>query len=134
MDSFPERPHLRIKEVLWMDLINRFNRRLVMKGLKSILVLGMMVLVFGFSASLAFAQVASKADSVKSSEQTAGKININKATSDQLMEIKGIGSSYAKRIVEYREKNGPFKKIEDIMQVQGIGTKIFESIKDKITI
>ena len=105
-----------------------------MKGLSSMLVLVMAVLVFTFSGSSAFAQTASKADSGKSAEQVAGKININKATAEQLMEIKGIGESYAKRIVEYREKNGPFKKIEDIMDVQGIGTKIFESIKDKITI
>jgi competence protein ComEA len=105
-----------------------------MKGLRSISVLVMVILVFAFSASLAFAQAASKADTGKATEQVAGKININKATSEQLMEIKGIGESYAKRIVEYREKNGPFKKIEDIMEVQGIGTKIFESIKDRITI
>ena len=105
-----------------------------MKGLRSILVLAVIVLVFAFSTSLAFAQAASKADAAKSAEQVSGKININKATSGQLMEIKGIGESYAKRIVDYREKNGPFKKIEDIMEVQGIGTKIFESIKDRITI
>jgi len=105
-----------------------------MKGLRSISVLVMVILVFAFSASLSFAQAPSKADTGKSVEQTAGKININKATSDQLMQIKGIGESYAKRIIEYREKNGPFKKIEDLMEVQGIGTKIFESIKDKITV
>jgi competence protein ComEA len=105
-----------------------------MRSLRGIFGLVIVVLVFAFSASLAFAQAASKADTGKSVEQVAGKININKATSAQLMEIKGIGESYAKRIVEYREKNGPFKKIEEIMEVQGIGTKIFESIKDKITI
>ena len=105
-----------------------------MRGLRGIFVLAIVVLVFSLSASSAFAQAASKADTGKSAEQVSGKININKATSEQLMEIKGIGESYAKRIVEYREKNGPFKKIEDIMQVQGIGTKIFESIKDKIAL
>lgn len=105
-----------------------------MRSLRGVFGLAIVVLVFVFSASLAFAQAASKADTGKSVEQVAGKVNINKATSEQLMEIKGIGESYAKRIVEYREKNGPFKKIEDIMQVQGIGTKIFESIKDKITL
>jgi competence protein ComEA len=105
-----------------------------MRSLRSIFGLAIVILVFTFSASLAFAQAASKADTGKSSEQVSGKVNINKATPEQLMELKGIGESYAKRIVEYREKNGPFKKIEDIMMVQGIGTKIFESIKDKITL
>jgi competence protein ComEA len=105
-----------------------------MRSLRGIFGLAIVVLVFAFSTSMAFAQAASKADTGKSAEQVSGKVNINKATSEQLMEIKGIGESYAKRIVEYREKNGPFKKVEDIMQVQGIGTKIFESIKDKIAI
>jgi len=86
------------------------------------------------SASLAFAQGSAKVDANKASAQGAAKININKATVEQLMEIKGIGQSYAKRIVEYRDKNGPFKKIEDIKEVKGIGDKTFESIKDLITV
>jgi competence protein ComEA len=105
-----------------------------MRKFISVFGFAIIVLVFAFSVSSALAQGASKADTGKSVEQVAEKININKATVAQLMELKGIGESYAKRIVEYREKNGPFKKIEDVMQVQGIGTKTFESIKDKITV
>jgi competence protein ComEA len=62
------------------------------------------------------------------------KININTATVDQLIQLKGIGNKYAARIIEYREKNGPFDKLEDIMKVKGIGPKTFETIKDMITI
>ena len=91
--------------------------------------------VFALSTTLAFAQGASKGDAGKAAApQVASKININKATAEQLMEIKGIGESYAKRIVEYREKNGPFKNIEDITKVQGIGTKTFDKIKDLIMV
>jgi competence protein ComEA len=61
------------------------------------------------------------------------KININKATVDELCVLKRIGPSYAQRIVDYREQNGPFEKPEDIMKVKGIGLKTFEANKDMIT-
>ena len=64
----------------------------------------------------------------------AGKVNINKATVPELVKIKGIGEKYAERIVAYRDKNGPFKKIEDITNVKGIGPKNFEVIKNLITV
>ncbi len=61
------------------------------------------------------------------------KININKATVDELCVLKRIGPSYAQRIVDYREQNGRFEKPEDIMKVKGIGWKTFEANKDVIT-
>jgi competence protein ComEA len=60
------------------------------------------------------------------------KININKATVDELCNLKRIGPSYAQRIVDYREQNGPFQKPEDIMKVKGIGLKTFEANKEII--
>jgi competence protein ComEA len=60
------------------------------------------------------------------------KININKATVDELCTLKRIGPSYAQRIVDYREQNGPFQKPEDIMQVKGIGLKTFKANKEII--
>ena len=66
--------------------------------------------------------------------EEAAKVNINKASVADLMELKNIGEKYAERIVAYREKNGPFKKIEDIMNVKGIGPKILELNKDRITV
>lgn len=101
------------------------------------LVSGLIIIisVFALSMTSTFAETSSKTDAGKvATAQVASKININKATVEQLMEIKGIGESYAKRIVEYREKNGPFKNIEDITKVQGIGTKTFEKIKDLIIV
>ena len=62
------------------------------------------------------------------------KINTNKATVPDLVKIKGIGQKYAERIVAYRDKNGPFKTIEDITNVKGIGPMKFEAIKDFITV
>lgn len=62
------------------------------------------------------------------------KVNINKATLEELLTISGIGESKAKSIIEYREQNGEFKKIEDIMNVSGIGEALYEKIKNYITI
>lgn len=65
--------------------------------------------------------------------QEAEKININKASAVTLMQLKRIGPKLSERIVEYREKHGPFERPEDIMQVRGIGPKTFELNKDRIT-
>jgi competence protein ComEA len=62
------------------------------------------------------------------------KINLNEASAEELIKIKGIGKSYAERIVNYREKNGPFKQVEDLMLVKGIGPKKIETIKDRLKI
>ncbi|MFC1494246.1 ComEA family DNA-binding protein [Thermodesulfobacteriota bacterium] len=64
----------------------------------------------------------------------SSKIDLNEATVQELVKIKGIGQKYAERIVEYRENIGKFEKIEDIMNIKGIGKKKFESIKDTIFI
>jgi competence protein ComEA len=64
----------------------------------------------------------------------SGKININTATVNELVELKRIGPKYAEKIVEYRESYGPFKKAEDIMQVPGIGQKTWEMNKDRIVV
>jgi len=61
-------------------------------------------------------------------------ININTANKDELMRLSGIGSSRADDIINYRQNNGRFKKIEDIMQVSGIKKAMFEKIKDEISV
>ncbi len=64
-------------------------------------------------------------------EISDGKININYASKNDLQTLDGIGDGLAERIIEYRTKT-PFLKIEDIMNVSGIGEKKFNAIKDKI--
>ena len=66
--------------------------------------------------------------------QAGGKININTATAKELDTLPGIGPAYAERIIKYREEFGPFKKIEDMKKVRGIGDATFEEIKDLITV
>ena len=62
------------------------------------------------------------------------KLDLNKASIEDLVQLKGIGQSYAERILEYRDENGPFTHVEDIMKIKGIGNKTFESIKDLIIV
>jgi competence protein ComEA len=64
--------------------------------------------------------------------EEAKKININQASAEEIAVLKNIGPKYAERIVQYRQANGPFKSPEDLMKVQGIGSKTFELNKDKI--
>lgn len=68
-----------------------------------------------------------------SATQTDGKININTADLYTLMTLPGIGETYAQRIIDYRNANGPFQDISDIKNVDGIGEKRYESIKNLIT-
>jgi competence ComEA-like helix-hairpin-helix protein len=68
-----------------------------------------------------------------SAEEDA-KININTATVEELSSLEGIGLNKANAIIAYRSENGPFAMIEDIKNVKGIGEKMFERIKDRITV
>ena len=61
-------------------------------------------------------------------------ININTASNAELESLPGIGPSKAKSIIEYREKNGGFKSVDEIKNIKGIGQSSFEKLKDKITI
>ena len=64
----------------------------------------------------------------------AETVNLNTATSAQIAGLPGIGVKTAELVVQYRVKNGPFKKIEEIMNVRGIGEKSFLRIKDRLTV
>ena len=68
------------------------------------------------------------------SVSTTTAINLNTATSAQLETLPGIGKSTADRIIEYRQKSGSFKKVEDLMNVRGIGEKSFLKIKPLVTV
>jgi len=87
-------------------------------------------------AALAVAPVAaqSKSATPKPAPTASAPLNINTATLAQLEALPGLGKAVAERIVEYREKNGNFKKVEDLMNVKGIGEKSFLKLKPLITV
>jgi len=67
-------------------------------------------------------------------QTSSGKVNINRADETELQTLTGIGPSKAEAIIQYRTENGPFKTIEDLKNISGIGEKTFEKLKDDITI
>ena len=70
----------------------------------------------------------------KSGPGPADKVNINSATAEQLQSLPGVGPVTAKAIIEYRTKVGKFNRIEEIINVKGIGEKKFQRIKDRIVV
>lgn len=62
-----------------------------------------------------------------------GKVNINTASVEELLKLEGIGESKAEAIIKYREENGKFNTIDELTKVSGIGTNVYEKIKDNIT-
>jgi competence protein ComEA len=88
------------------------------------LAMGLAAALLVLSVSGAFAQT----------NPAKAKININTAGQTELESLPRIGPKVAQRIIDYRNQNGNFKKIEDIMKVKGIGEKLFAQIKDLITV
>jgi competence protein ComEA len=82
----------------------------------------------------AYAQTGSTRQMAQASKTAPAIVNINTATNAELEALPGIGPAIAARIIEYRQKNGPFKKVEDLMSVRGIGEKSFLKLKPLVTI
>jgi len=83
---------------------------------------------------LAVAIVALALAPVQAQTTPKARVNINTAPASELETLPRIGPKVAQRIVDFRTKNGNFKKVEEIMKVQGIGEKVFDQIKDLITV
>jgi competence protein ComEA len=90
-----------------------------------------------FALALVVALMAAAAAPVLEAQKqpaASTKVSINSGGAEQLATLPGVGASTAKRIVDHRTKNGPFKRLEDLMSVKGIGEKKFLKLKDRITI
>ena len=89
-------------------------------------------------AAVLAAHVQAQGDGRKPSPPEAAKpaaiVNINTATAAEFEQLPGIGAKTAARIVDYRQKKGPFKKIEELMNVQGIGEKSFLKLRPQLTV
>jgi competence protein ComEA len=91
------------------------------------------LLVLGLAVSAQAGQTSRGAAPVAKASASA-PVNLNTATVAQLETLPGIGKSTAERILQYREKSGGFKKIEDLMNIRGIGEKNFLKLKPLVTV
>ena len=109
-----------------------------MRRLMFALVILVATMISGASTSWAQApqspRGAKAGSSSKARATAANPVNLNSASAAQLQTLPGVGASAAQRIVEYRQKNGNFKKIEELMNVKGIGEKSFLKLKALITV
>ena len=102
-------------------------------GIRTACVLTLCLIIFCCSLSV----LAQNADATATpATKTAGpaKINLNSATAEQLAALPGVGPATAALIIEYRTKAGKFTRVEELLNVRGIGEKKFEAIKDLTTL
>lgn len=95
--------------------------------LLAVLFAGAMLLLRGSGASESGWQV--KPERNTKIEQELKPVNINTATEEELIAVEGIGPALARRIIAYREENGPFRTIEELDNVKGIGPSLIENIR-----
>src|SRR5215510_11413550 len=96
----------------------------------------LMAAILGVAVSAAAASAQNKATTPKAATTATATapVNLNTATVEQLATIPGVGPKMAERIIDYRQKNGGFKKVEDLMNVSGVGEKSFLKMKPLITV
>jgi competence protein ComEA len=98
----------------------------------------LMAAILGIAVSAAAVSAQNKATTPKAAATAtataAAPVNLNTATVEQLATIPGVGPRMAERIIDYRQKNGGFKKVEDLMNVSGVGEKSFLKMKPLITV
>ncbi|HSH70971.1 MAG TPA: helix-hairpin-helix domain-containing protein [Deferrisomatales bacterium] len=93
----------------------------------------MLVLLGVAGVFLGASPVAWSADPPAAAAQM-GKVNINTATAAQLTALPGVGETIAQAIVEYRDNNGAFRSVEDLLQVKGIGEKKLAALRDLVSL
>jgi len=92
------------------------------------------VLAMAAIPATAAQQKSSAAKSASAAAAPTAPVNINTATQEQLETLPGLGAKVAQRIIDYRQKNGNFKKVEDLMNVKGIGEKSFLKLEPMLTV
>ena len=106
-------------------------RRTNLKAIRLLTVAALCAAVLTAGAGHALAVPPAKDDGAT---RSTAPLDLNKASENELTEIPGIGPSLAKRIVEFRNENGNFRRVEDLLKVRGIGEKSFQKIRPYVTV
>lgn len=102
---------------------------------KGVLTISWLLLLLSISSMQPYLKDAEAADSPYSTASTpAWVINVNTASAEEIAAIPGLGEKKSEAIVRFREKHGPFPKIDDLKRVDGIGDKLFEKIRPYIVV
>ncbi len=91
------------------------------------------ILATGLAVVLGLTLSSGAAFAASTTPAPAGKVNINTASADQLSALPGVGDKLAARIVEYRQKSGGFKSVQELMNVKGIGEKNLAKLQPHLT-
>lgn len=91
------------------------------------------VAVVSISSSTAARAAGRRAEASESRPASDVVVDINKASAADLVAVPGIGKALAQRIVDFREKNGPFREVDDLLKIQGIGEKSLEKLRPYLT-
>jgi competence protein ComEA len=97
-------------------------------------IVGLAALLLAVAAAATLPSPAADGKATGKGSPPAQAVDLNQAGEQELIAIPGIGPALAKRIVEFREANGPYRRIEDVMKVKGIGEKSFQKIKPFIKV
>jgi competence protein ComEA len=101
---------------------------------RSMLVIAVLSSLLGAPSPDALAEQAKSASRTATKPPSTAIVNLNTASATEFESLPGIGAKTAARIVEYRQKNGPFKKIEELMNVRGVGEKNFLKLKPQLSV
>ncbi|WP_290524716.1 helix-hairpin-helix domain-containing protein [Alcanivorax sp.] len=104
-----------------------------MKGFNT--VLAVILLAFaGLSQAVEVTPVPSTATASATEQASAQRINLNTADATQLQALKGVGPSTAESIIQWRDANGPFTSVDQLLAVKGIGEKTLAGLRDNLTV
>jgi comEA protein len=98
------------------------------------LVTALVIAIVLAAQSSAWAQARDRAAKPKAAPASLAPVNLNTATVAELQALPGVGASTAKLIIDHRAKNGGFKKVEELMNIKGIGEKSFLKLKPLVTV
>ena len=106
-----------------------------MNGKKTRLVLlGLLLCAAVAAAAPVLAAAQAEEKPAAKSAAPARPVDLNQASAEELTTIPGVGAALAQRIIEFREKEGPFRRVEDLMKVKGIGEKSFQKMRNHVKV